>query len=221
LPDVTRRDRWRYTMWVVWSIGWAELFLTFSRAALLAAVLGCVAWLGPTLRRQPVRRLTLGLIAIGGIGLGSGLALAGPVLLGRLAPAVGGLTGPAVSERFRLSQIATQLIRASPALGVGAGNFSLTELLPPTNAAMVDPVHNVPLLVAAEAGVLAGVAWSALVCSGPLLALRRHGLDDETTRHRLAVAVAVLTLALLDHYLWTLPAGRSLFWIALGAGMAR
>ena len=221
LPDLGRRDRWRYAMRVIWAIAWAEIFLTFSRAAALAAVVGCIVWLAPSLHRTDARRFALRLIAIGGVGLIAGLALAGPVLLGRFAPVTSTPTEPAVSQRLLLIQIAARFLQTSPVLGVGAGNFSLAELLPPTDAAMVDPVHVVPLLVAAEAGIPAGIAWLVLVLAGPFAALPRRFLQDEATRYRLAVAASLLTLALLDHYLWTLPTGQSLFWLTLGIGMAR
>jgi O-antigen ligase len=221
LPDLARRDRWRYATWLVWAIAWAEIVLTFSRAAALAAVVGCVMWLVPRCHLPEARRLGLRLVAIGGVGLVAGLALVGPVVVARFTPVSSTLTEPAVSQRLLLIQIAASFLQASPLVGVGAGNFALAELLPPTNAAMVDPVHVVPLLVAAEAGIPAGVAWLALVAAGPLAAVRRRSLQDEATRFRLAVATSLLTLALLDHYLWTLPAGQSMFWIALGIGMAR
>src|SRR5439155_13282748 len=101
---------------------------------------------------------------------------------------------------------------------VGAGNFSLAELRPPVNAAYVDPVHVVPLLVAAEAGIPAGLAWLGLVLVPVVLAFRSRSTAGATFRYRLAIASVVLTLAALDHYLWSLPQGRTMFWIALGAG---
>jgi hypothetical protein len=111
------------------------------------------------------------------------------------------------------------LIRAHPVTGVGAGNFTLAELLPPFNAVSVDPVHVVPLLVAAEAGIAAGLAWLALVLAQPL-ALWQLGRWRGIQWTGLALPATLLTLALFDHYLWTFAPGRALFWLALGAWTA-
>jgi hypothetical protein len=97
---------------------------------------------------------------------------------------------------------------------VGAGNFSLATLQPPFDAVMVDPAHAVPLLVAAEAGILAGLAWLALVLAAPVAAWRRG--DRRLFWEQSAIVLALLTLAMLDHYLWSLPTGRAIFWIVLG-----
>jgi hypothetical protein len=72
----------------------------------------------------------------------------------------------------------------------------------------------VPLLVAAEAGVPAALAWLALMLGGPIADWRREGLAGASLRWS-ALPAAILILALLDHYLWTLPAGRATFWLGL------
>jgi hypothetical protein len=84
---------------------------------------------------------------------------------------------------------------------------------------MVDPVHIVPLLVAAEAGIIAGVAWLVLVVGSPIAELRSRVRLPTNAYHHLAVAATLLILSSLDHYFWTLPPGRALFWIAVGAGV--
>jgi len=61
------------------------------------------------------------------------------------------------------------MLRQHPLTGVGAGNFSVVESLRPYDGVMVDPVHAVPLLVAAEAGLPAAMAWLVIVI-GPVIA---------------------------------------------------
>ena len=76
-------------------------------------------------------------------------------------------------------------------------------------------------VVAAESGVLAGLAWLALVLAAPFAAWRDR---DRAGRLRFwgtaAVIVTLLTLSMLDHYLWSLTAGRAIFWTSLGITMA-
>ena len=93
----------------------------------------------------------------------------------------------AVTERFALTGYAIEMIAARPLLGVGAGNFSLAELLPPVNANYVDPVHVVPLVVAAEAGIPAGLAWLGLILLPVYFSTRRRATDNDAFRYRLAI----------------------------------
>ncbi len=215
-PPASTGTGWpRWVTCGVLGVGAVELALSFSRAAWLAALVGVGVWAltGPDSLTGRARRFgpALAASAVGGI------ILIAAGLVGRLAPVAG---EPAVTERFLLARIAVEMIRSHPLTGVGAGNFSLVEVGPPWDAAMVDPVHVVPLLVSAEAGLVAGGAWIVLVAGLALASWRRFGPSHPATRRRLAVAATLLTLASLDHYLWTLPSGRSLFWIALGIGLA-
>lgn len=215
LPLRARLDRnWRAVWLIVWTVGWIELVFSFSRAGLLAAFLGCGIW-WLNYREQSCERFALaGLLVPPGLALVGAAAVAGPFLLPRIAPTPAVLTSTPVAGRLLLGSVARDLILAHPLFGVGAGNFSLAELAPPFDAVAVDPVHVVPLLVAAEAGVPAGLAWLVLVVSGPLVDWQRHRFDA-AARGELALPATVLTLALLDHYLWTLGAGRFVFWLGL------
>jgi O-antigen ligase len=201
-------------LFAVWAIGWVELVLTFSRAALLAAVVGCGIWLIAERARKANGSWPRWLIGAPIVALALGGAIAGPFLLLRLAPTPS-LAGTApVTGRLMLGQVAVALIRMHPLFGVGGGNFTLAELAPPFDAIAVDPVHAVPLLVAAEAGVPAALAWLALVFGGSIADWRRERTIGLSLSYS-ALPIAILILALLDHYLWTLPAGRATFWLGL------
>jgi hypothetical protein len=113
--------------------------------------------------------------------------------------------------------VALEMVRDHPLRGVGAGNFTLAELLPPYNAVSVEPAHVVPLLVTAEAGIVAGLAWLGLVL-GPVLAeIWQH---RRISLGRLALPAELLTLASFDHYFWTFASGQALFWLGLGVWLA-
>lgn len=216
LPWLARGGRSHLALLAGWTIAWGELVFSFSRAALLAAALGCGLWLlgQPGIRARGRRLLVLAGPPLAALALG--LVLAGPALLPRLTPDTATANGPAVGDRLLLIEVAVRLIRAHPLLGVGAGNFPLAELAPPFNAVSVEPVHVVPLLVAAEAGIPAGLAWLAVVLGQPVAEWRRQRRREVTFASRLALPVALLTLASLDHYFWTFAPGRALFWITLG-----
>ena len=198
-----------------WCAGWVELVFTFSRAALLAAAVGCGIWLIGGLVYAP-RRSSLGWLALAPIvALALGGAVAGPYFFPRIAPTSTLLRTTPIVDRLTIGLVALSLIQTHPLLGVGAGNFTLAELRPPFDAVSVDPVHNVPLLVAAEAGLPAGVAWLVIVVGQPIANWKRRR-HDRASWVWFALPAAMLTLSFLDHYLWTLPAGRLIFWLGLG-----
>lgn len=221
LPRLIESERARTVRFTIWTIAWLELFLTFSRAALLAALIGCAAWTWANARRvtkqHQLRRLAWPPL----LTLGIAAAASGTFLFARFEPTLSQLTSAAVADRVLLVRIALGLVQSHPLLGIGAGNFSVVESLPPLDSIAVDPVHVVPLLVAAEAGIPAGLAWLGVVLGEPVATCWQRGRFDREAISRLALPLAVLTLALLDHYLWTLAPGRALFWFAMGSWAAR
>ena len=210
-------QRWRDLGLLIglWAVGWLELLLSFSRSALLALLLAVGLWSLPLLVRSGTRQL-VALLALPPLAaLVVILFLAGPYLLPRIGGATSLSSTTPVVERLSLARLALSLIAAHPASGIGAGNFSLAELQPPYDAVSVEPVHAVPVLVMAEAGIPAGVAWLALLV-GPIVGRwRTRGRLDATFLASLGVPVGLLTISLLDHYLWSLGQGRAIFFLTL------
>jgi O-antigen ligase len=212
LPQVVTPRRLQLGAVTTWLIAWIELLLTFSRAAAVAAAIGCAAWLlAQATSKRSRQEKTLLAALVGVVSLG-GLALLGREIVIGATP---GGPDPAVTDRFALARIALGLISAHPVLGIGVANFSLIESLPPIDGQYVDPVHVVPLLVAAEAGVVAGLLWLGLILVPAVSAWRSRQRVDAESPHRLAVTGVILTLGSLDHYLWTLAVGRVMLWVAL------
>lgn len=214
-PWLLRGGRAGWWPIALWALGWLLLLVTFSRAALLAAALGCALAL---VGRPLIGRRALGAaVATPLASLGLTVLYFGPAFTERFALVRAIVASPAVRERDLIAGIAWRFIQLDPWRGIGAGNFTLAELRPGFDAISVEPVHTVPLLVAAEAGVIAGLAWVALLIA-PLAVewYRARRLAPA----RLAIPAALLTLALLDHYLWTFGAGRALFWLAIGIWVA-
>ena len=90
---------------------------------------------------------------------------------------------------------ALDLIAEEPAFGVGPGLYvlALEERLGTTSAEEVFPVHNVPLLVAAESGIPAGALLTAMLVLLGSIAVRAGPGP-------LAVFLAYLPFLLLDHF---------------------
>ena len=205
LPLLTQRP-----IQILWCFLGVGLLLSFSRSAWLATALtlpptaGWLAWHRPALRR-PLGVIFGGVIVI--------MVVGSALLWGQIQSRVGSTAAVIESrswiERGELIAVALDLIAERPLTGVGAGNFSLA-MLAADSAAIPQPVHNVPLLLAAEVGLVGGGLWFWLWL-GPWLALDRPWHDLNPWFVVLIGAWFGLgVISLWDSYPWGLNAGRLL-----------
>lgn len=120
-----------------------------------------------------------------------------------------------VSERVVLAEASAVLIMQHPWLGVGAGNMPLVELSYPATRAIGAPVHNLPLLIGAETGIFGLLLWLIPPLSLLWTVWRRRRALPPAALAASAALVALLVVAQLDHYLWSLPTGSLFYWLAL------
>ncbi|MGH7785377.1 MAG: O-antigen ligase family protein [Candidatus Binatia bacterium] len=215
----------RLTLRVVWWILCLGLFLTLSRSAWLAVALllpVAATWLFvhlPAWRRSFVASLAGAALAAG-----AAATVLAPELVTRLAPVMAALGGSAVpepeeqgslDERVEMARIAATAIADNPIAGVGAGNFPLEMRRQRTR---IDPqyVHNVPLLLAAEVGLLGGIVWSVAWLAGFVALVGGWRRLSPTAVSALAAWCAIGVIALFDCYPWSLPAGRLLTALTIG-----
>lgn len=161
------------------ALGFAALLTTLSRSAAVAMGLVLAAnfipWLRNMLRHRRWSEPPLGagawlaVIVIGGLFI----ALYGETISGRIVGLETPIESRSLSERGRDTAISLEIIARYPVLGVGLGQYLDV-------ATQFDPaaelVHNVPLHLAAEIGLVGLMAWVWLLVS-PLLrrgALGRH-----------------------------------------------
>jgi len=185
--------------------GVVGLSLTFSRSAWLALSLATItyvaatqgwrdipAWIGRQLRS---RRVLAALVAIG------------LVLSGARATQLDAFPeANSLSQRQIYDDAAWSLV--AQGRPVGAGNLLIAEQR--QGFGVGEPAHNVFLITLAELGPLGVLAWLALLGTVVAAAWRR---TDPSRRGRFIALGVLLPLLLLDHYLWTQPAGR--IWLAL------
>jgi hypothetical protein len=198
--------RWRWAWSTAAAIALVPAGITFSRAAAGGLALGAAVLVPGALRRHPGHALALATILVGGV-LPAVATRDG--WLARNADSPAG--GSALNRLATVSQ-ALPLIAADPIVGVGPGRAmvairdraervpgSITELNPP---------HDVPIAIALEAGVPAGLVALALLVALGLRALRRG-------------TAAVLAYGVLIPYLvidnWPYTTGAGLIMLGLWA----
>jgi len=205
-------------------VGFVPLILSFSRGAWLSVfvgmlfgvvVLGHRHWLSGT----AAKRLT----AVSLIGALVGGVFAGPIVE-RVTEV--SLRLSTLVDRARLNQVAFNMIRARPALGIGLNNFvdsmrrfdqsGVTNYFP-------EPVHNIFLMVAAETGLLGLSMFLFLFLAATREALRASDtVDRGLSVTAIALISSILVLAvdnLADVHLRT-DILYSLFWLLIGLVIA-
>ncbi len=102
--------------------------------------------------------------------------------------------------------------------GIGAGNFVpwLSDQNPSLPIRLVQPVHNIYLLILSELGILGLATFLSFIF---LLAYPIFKLGTNISYSKglfLSVVALFLITGLFDHFFWTLQQGRIMFWISLG-----
>ncbi len=115
--------------------------------------------------------------------------------------------------RSWLTGQALTMIRQHPFTGVGVGSFVIELSTYAVEGALIEPVHNLFLLVGAELGI---IGWIFL--AGLFVAIAITIFKAETPQAILVSgAIAGLgVISLFDHYLWSLTPGRMMLALALG-----
>lgn len=115
-----------------------------------------------------------------------------------------------LAERFTLAQASLTIARENLAFGVGTANFipalSQLDLFSSLSARLLQPVHNVFLLILAEGGLVGLGLFVALIV---VVALKAGTLP------KLSLFVVLLVFLSVDHFLWTLQQGQMLFFLTV------
>jgi O-antigen ligase len=133
----------------------------------------------------------------------------------RLRPMATASEHRSIVERGALQRAALGIIQSHPLTGVGAGNTPLAMLradipYPP------QPVHNVPLLLAAELGVVGGGLWLWLSLAPGIALMPYLRRADPRAVASVGAWLALCLIGLWDSYPWALNAGRLLSASVLG-----
>ena len=191
---------------------------TYSRAGLLGAALlvGGVG-LGLFSRTDPAgrRKFALAVLALT-VGIGLPAAIWHEGWTNRVTQTTTATTAAQLTtQRGTLTHEALSQIGANPVFGIGPGRYviSLKERFHHEADKTVEifkPVHDVPLLVAAEGGVVAGAVLVALLALVGWRAARSRPAA-------FGLYAAYLPFLLLDHFPYSFPQGLVITAIWLGA----
>jgi O-antigen ligase len=166
------------------------LVITFSRGAWLAATAGFI-------------------FIVGLISLLSTLILFFPQVSARFEPS---LRVEKISIEERASQYSwfDDVFKHNPLFGVGPGayTFALNAIDPEKNVWGYQPIHNTFLLILGEIGVLGLAAFIYFILRVDQISARVSKKIEGV--FGLSFGIALLTLALFDHYLWSLWPGLAL-----------
>ena len=181
---------WRGVFWLALAAGFAGLLVSLSRSAWLALGVGglVLAWPRGKIATHSWREFALP-VAIFSAGLLLFARLYGDVMASRLVALDSPLESRSLWERQRDLGIALRVLEERPFLGTGPNRY-LAAAQAHDPAAVT--VHNVPLLVGAELGLLGLGMWLAFW----LWPLGRYG---RTAAHRGSTAVwlALILIALV------------------------
>lgn len=233
--DQTNSSFRRFITAIAIFLGTFGLAITFSRSAWLGTAVGLAAGFSLKLLRsikldgtlqlkihliQPLRLHTIQQLTPIVLAIALFIPLALPPLQARAQPQENQIVTQSIGERQILIEVAFDFIGDSFPIGIGAGNFGPAMLTHPERETFpnIHPVHNVPLLLTAELGLLGGAAWLWL-----MLFPAGYGLwswwKGSLTPSMIGIIGALLVLAtvdLFDYYSWGWPHGLTWRWMLFG-----
>jgi O-antigen ligase len=147
------------------------------------------------------------------------------------------LSEEAINLRFFYNEMAVEMIKEKPILGIGIGNFAnySSEFPEYIRAAkkianaggvtgkeipewLYQPAHNIYLLIAVEIGILGALIFIIFVLKKLLKSIKPIKPKElvDLVGPMPFVFLGFLIIGLSDHFSWTLQSGAIIFWLSLG-----
>ena len=221
---------WRRFFLITMTVCFTALLMSFSRSGLIALIVGIL--LAQQRNELQINMAVLKKISIGLAGtcamMVAVLWITYSDLYTTRAQADARLERLSINERTSQVGEALEVIKSNPILGTGAGTYTkyLAEI--DQNAEPIwkyQPVHNTPLLIIAELGVI-GVALVILIGVQAVVKIRKNIARAVEKGHIIKVAmvgvlITYLTAAMFDHWQWDHHMGTLLLaiLIAYACGM--
>ena len=191
--------------------------LTGSRSAFLGVCVGLA--LAFVVKSIPSTRIARPTVAMLGI-----VAIAGSLLASfYLTDLASSIRGGGVNEERSLTERVTLyqdfvpfIIATNPIIGHGIGSYvlSYSDFKPGENAFDYQPIHNGPLLILAEVGILG--LLSVLLWLASVVWINFSRFPHRDSLYAFGMANVVLMISFFDHYLWSSWSGLALIAFVLG-----
>lgn len=203
----------------------STLVITFSRSAWLAVALGFGTLAAVALaKRRALPHRAIPLMTLACVAALVTLAVFHVAVFTRFFGIAGSgfagqpaarLEAKSIEERAGSYAMFDDVILTNVVTGVGPGNYTvaLATIFPGAPAWSYQPIHNVFFLALAETGLI--LLLPAVKFFLALYRLIRENLATAGGLFALAILAALLPIALLDHYLWSLWPGLALDAVAL------
>lgn len=129
------------------------------------------------------------------------------------------LSDESLVQRQELITQSLDMFWQSPVLGVGVNNYfnNLNIIASKENTLLIQPVHNIFLLVLSETG-LVGFCFMIIVFIKSFLSSFKQ---KQTGRYLFMLLFAIIFLGMFDHYFLTLQQGQLLFSFVLGISLSK
>lgn len=206
IPLIIRetKPKVRAFLWSAEVILTVGLFFTFSRSAWLGLVVGLffLIWKFRTKMKEVI---IVFLIVFGVFGF-----LFRDALVGRIS-ANARLENVSTSERISGYGEAWTLIKEHPWKGVGIGNYTaaLEQKFSGRPSYSYQPVHNAPLLILAELGIIGFLLLLIMAIDLGYRLIKKRSVGT-------ALLIGIAVISMFDHYLWSLFPGVMLGAVVLG-----
>lgn len=199
------------------------LAISFSRAAIIATVIGVFVWFGVSMVKFFRKEKRNDLFFLRRVSVIAAVLVSALICLSLFYNQFfsrGGIinynqvVAVADQERIVYQNIAWEMFKDHPILGGGYNNYQILshEYIPENNTSVLfAKVHNIYLLVLAETGLLGAGAFVLFLISLFKRLLRRA--DDEAIQTALAIFAGFLFIGLCDFYFLHTHHGKCLFFL--------
>jgi len=202
--------RWSYWFSIPIVVLSSTLIITFSRSAWLALCFSLLVFLALSFwKKRLVPHRAIPLITLGLFTLATTIFIFRSHVFARFEP---NLRVEAISIEERTTQYGHwfSVWSQNVFIGVGPGAyvFALEHVYPAKASYVYQPIHNTFLLFVSEIGLVGCAALFYLFYQ--IFLFVKSSLSFSGKLFAIAASVMLLTLGLLDHYLWSLWSGKAL-----------
>lgn len=202
------------TNWFAWpllGLGVCLLILTFSRAAWLGFVVFLFVLL---LKSKYLERNKIWLLLFV-VAMTAALTLfpLRDLFISRTSVPTTATEEFSLTGRVWLAEQALTYMKERPITGIGMGSFVIQLAQRAGERNFVEPVHNIPLLILSELGIIGLILLFSI-----LISIGREFWSTKRTNLILmgALLAGIGTITLFDHYFWSLAPGRMMLGLVFG-----